>query len=172
MLNLCWKLPPAQPHPQPYHHRSAAYIKHLAFIVEISYEKPQSPQENFIYDYYLCSASSLSLSLECWLLWDDAAASVAVRDEGKRGKVCIWIGIFPWEVDWNLLLDKETMMLICLYQLSEHGADWLVYNTNSISVLLCFPRFTSYLCVYVWKVKTFLDTADNIFTSHSPSNWQ
>lgn len=39
---------------------------------------------------------------------------------------------------------------------------WLVYNTNSISVLLCFPRFTSYLCV--WKVKSYVD---NNFTSHS-----
>lgn len=41
-------------------------------------------------------------------------------------------------------------------------AGWLVYNTNSISVLLCFPRFTSYLCV--WKVKSYVD---NNFTSHS-----
>lgn len=41
----------------------------------------------------------------------------------KRGKIVwVWIGIFPWEVGWNLLLDKETMMLICLYQ---HQYSWL-----------------------------------------------
>lgn len=76
VLNLCWKFS----HPLilalhlQFHHTFSASIKHLAspHIVEISYEKPQSPQENFIYDYYLCTAS--------WVVF-------GVRNSKERQKV-------------------------------------------------------------------------------------